>query len=161
MCSSFFNSCGQTGRTLGKWYLLTHNQVTESSSSAQSSLGPPIYSRTRLLPVPHSCLWVRAGSSIPSNWTPFNGLISIPASSSPSEDTTAPPCFLLMDHTPWQTTGRSMSCCWTHLCCAREPTAQYELGLLQWVNFWNKRKKWSSLEFRYNSISLKTQSGIT
>lgn len=37
----------------------------------------------------------------------------------------------------WQNTDRSISCC----CCAREQTAQYKLGLLKWMNFWNKKEE--------------------
>lgn len=114
--------------------MVTHSQVTFSSSGAQSPLGPPIYSKPCLLLVPHSCLCVRAGSPIPM--IPSNALSSIPASSSPSKDTTAPPCFLLTDHVPWQSTDRSKPCC-----CTREQTAQYELHLLKWMNFRNKREK--------------------
>lgn len=108
---------------------------TQPGYCAQSTLGPPIYSKTCLPPVPHGCLQVRAGSPMPM--IPSNALRSIPPSSSPSEDTTAPPCFLWM---PWQTTGRSISCYCTHFCCAREQ-AQYGLGMLKWMNFQNKRKK--------------------
>lgn len=157
MCSSSFNSCSHTGGTLGRWCLVTHSQVTVSSSSAQSPLGPPIYSKTCLLPVLHSCLWIRAGSPIPPS--PSNALsTSKPSASfSLSEGTTAPPWFI---DAFYACLGRPQT--GTHPAAAVQGDRQPSTSWV-WSNGWTferEGKNWS-LEFSYNLISLNTQLDIT
>lgn len=143
MCSSSFNSCAHAGGSLGPWCLVTHSQVTVSSSS-------PLWVLPST-PRPVCSLYLTAVSeselALQSLWSP-------PMPPAAPQRAALPPRIPL--HHPafhWCLGRQEHTCCCTHLCCAREQTAHYGLGLLKWMNFWNKGGNWS-LELRYTLISL-------